>query len=47
MELTRIIIVLCGNNFSSNLMCSNMIFIKVPVGWDGFLIGIKNMFKNG
>ena len=45
-ELTLNIIVSCVNNFRSNLMCSNMIFIKVTVGWDGFLICIKEIFKN-
>ena len=46
MDLTLNIIVLSGNNVRNNLMCSNMIFIKVTVGWDSFLICIKKMFKN-
>ena len=44
MDLTLNIIVLSGNNVRNNVMCSNMIFIKVTVGWDGFLICIKKFF---
>ena len=46
MDLTLNISVLSGNNVRNNVMCSNMIFIKVTVGWDGFLICINKNFKN-
>ena len=46
MDLTLNIIVLSGNNVRNNLMCSNMFFINVTVGWDGFLDMYKKNFKN-
>ena len=37
-DLTHNISVLSANNVCNNVMCNNTIFIKVTVGWDGFLI---------
>ena len=40
-DLIRLISVLSADNVCNNVMCKNTIFIKVTVGWDGFLICTK------
>ena len=45
-DLTPNISVLSENNVCNNVMCNNIIFIKVTVGWDGFLICTKKILKN-